>query len=209
MKKQIKQFGKYCIRLLALLAFSSTAVWADISLPSPQINDGRGIFSLLKSRHSATPADFPLKDISLQELSNLLWAATGQNRSPRGWTIPLAMNAAPYNTIYVLNNNGIYKYNWKQHTLTEVAKKNIKNEISPQSIVGQSPIVLVFVSKTNLKKEYAYTTTGAMTQNIYLAAESMGIECRFAITMKENTVHDALKLKANEYPLNLMLIGKK
>ena len=58
--------------------------------------------------------------------------------------------------------------------------------------------MLVFVSGSNIKKEYVYTTTGAMTQNIYLAAESMGIGGR-----------EGLKLKTGEYPLNLMLIGKK
>lgn len=48
-----------------------------------------------------------------------------------------------------------------------------------------------------------------MTQNIYLAAESMGIGGRFVMTMNEKAIREGLKLKTGEYPLNLMLIGKK
>lgn len=206
----MKLSGKHCAGMLAIpLAFLYTAAQADITLPSPQTKGGQGIFTLLKSRHSATPADFPLKDISRQELSSLLWAATGQNRSPRGWTIPLAMNAAPYNKIYVLDDSGVYRYSWKQNRLVGISAQNLKSEISPQEIVGKSPVVLVFVSRNSVRREYAYTTTGAMTENIYLAAESMGLESRFIITMKENAIRQGLKLKADEYPLNLMLIGRK
>ena len=93
--------------------------------------------------------------------------------------------------------------------LIRISDKNIKNGISPQNIVGKSPVVLVFVSGSNIKKEYVYTTTGAMTQNIYLAAESMGIGGRFVMTMNEKAIREGLKLKTGEYPLNLMLIGKK
>lgn len=205
----MKLFGKHCAGMLAILALPGMVTCADITLPPPQIKGGQGIFTLLKSRHSSTPADFPLKNISAQELSSLLWAATGQNRSPRGWTIPLAMNTAPYNKIYVLDDSGVYRYHWKQNRLIRISDKNIKNGISPQNIVGKSPVVLVFVSGSNIKKEYVYTTTGAMTQNIYLVAESMGIGGRFVMTMNEKAIREGLKLKTGEYPLNLMLIGKK
>ncbi|EEO27072.2 nitroreductase family protein [Oxalobacter paraformigenes] len=202
-------FRKYGIGVLAALGLSATAACADIPLPAPQQKGGQGIFTTLESRHSATPADFPLKNISMQELSSLLWAATGENRAGKGWTVPLAMGNAPYNRIYVLNDSGIYRYHWKLNRLIEVSRKNIKNEVGLQGIVGKSPVVLVFVSDGNVRREYAYIATGAMTQNIYLAAASMGIEGRFVISMNENAIRQALQLKENEVPLNLMLIGKK
>ena len=58
-------------------------------------------------------------------------------------------------------------------------------------------------------KEYADIAAGAMTQNIYLASASLGIEGRFVITLDENVLRQELKLKTEEYPINLMLIGKK
>lgn len=204
----MKRLGKHAAAMAAALAFSTAAFCADIALPAPQTSGGQSIFTLLKSRHSAVPADFPLKAISAQELSNLLWAATGQNR-PNGWTIPLAMHRPPYNKIYVLDDSGVYQYDWKQNRLAEISGNNIKTAVSRQSIAGQSAVILVFVSDNNVKKEHAYTATGAMTQNIYLAAESMGIEGRFVMSMNEDILRQKLKLTPDEFPLNMMLIGKK
>ena len=203
------RFGGFGTGILAAMALSATTAWADISLPVPQQKGGQGIFTTLESRHSATPADFPLKNISRQELSSLLWAATGENRTGKGWTVPLAMGNAPYNKIYVLNDSGIYRYSWKLNRLIEISGRNIKNEVGLQGIVGKSPVILVFVSNGEVKKEYAYIATGAMTQNIYLAAASMGLEGRFVIYMNEHVIRKELQLKENEFPLNLMLIGWK
>lgn len=204
----MKLFGKHAVAMAAILAFSTAAFCADISLPAPQTSGGQGIFTLLKARHSAVPADFPLKAISQQELSNLLWAATGKNR-PNGWTIPLARHRPPYNKIYVLDDSGIYRYDWEQNKLAEISGKNIKSTVGKQDIAGQSAVILVFVSDNKTKKEYAYTATGAMTQNIYLSAASMGIEGRFVMSMNEDILRQELKLTPDEFPLNMMLIGKK
>ncbi len=197
------------ILLLAMAVLCGASARADIVLPSPQTRGGQGVFTALNERHSATPGDFPLKNVSRQELSNLLWAATGQNRSGKGWTVPLAMGNAPYNSIYVLNDSGVYRYHWKLNRLVEIGKKNVKNQVGWQRIVEMAPVVLVFVADGDVKREYADIATGAMTQNVYLAAASMGLEGRFVISLKENALRQALQLEEKAIPLNLMLIGKK
>ena len=202
-------FGKTCLGLLAALAISSTAAGADIALPAPVTQGGEGIFTVLNARHSALPSDFSLKSITMQELSNLLWAATGQNRNGNGWTVPFAMHRAPYNTIYVLMDSGTYRYDWQKNRLEEISSHDVRRNAGPQRIVGESPVVLVFVGQDGTAREYADIAAGAMTQNIYLAAASLGIEGRFVITMNENALRQELKLKTEEYPVNLMLIGKK
>ena len=118
-------FGKTCLGLLAALAFSGTAA-ADITLPAPATQGGEGIFTVLNARHSAVPSDFPLKDITRQELANLLWAATGQNRNGNGWTVPFAMHRAPYNTLYVLMDTGVYRYDWQRNSLEEISRHDIR-----------------------------------------------------------------------------------
>ncbi len=145
----------------------------------------------------------------MQELSSLLWAATGQNRNRNGWTVPFAMHRAPYNTIYVLMDTGVYRYDWQKNLLEEISRQDIRSEAGPQRIVGESSVVLVFVGQGGTKKAYADIAAGAMTQNIYLAAASLGIERRFVITMNENVLRQELKLETEAYPVNLMLLGKK
>lgn len=116
---------------------------------------------------------------------------------------------APYNTIYVLDNSGVFKYNWKDNRLIEISKQDVREKAGPQPIVGLSPVVLVFVADSGTKPDVAYIASGAMTQNIYLAAESLAIEGRYVISIDEAQLRQALKLKPDEKPLNLMLIGKK
>ncbi len=204
----MQTFRKTCLGLLAVLAFSGTAA-ADITLPAPATQGGEGIFTVLNARHSAVPSDFPLKDITRQELASLLWAATGQNRNGNGWTVPFAMHRAPYNTLYVLMDTGVYRYDWQRNSLEEISRHDIRRKAGPQRIVGESPVILVFVGQEGTAKEYADIAAGAMTQNIYLASASLGIEGRFVITLDENVLRQELKLKTEEYPINLMLIGKK
>mgnify|MGYP001199715449 CR=1 FL=1 len=108
---------KRIISALAAMTLISAPAWADVILPAPKTSAGMGVFAALNSRHSAKAGEFPLKDISKQELSNLLWAASGKNRFGKGWTVPFAMGQAPYNTIYVLDNSGVFKYNWNRLTL--------------------------------------------------------------------------------------------
>ena len=119
------------------------------------------------------------------------------------------MGKAPYNTIYVLDNSGVFRYDWKQNRLIEISKQDVREKAGPQPIVGQSPVVLVFVADSGTKPDYAWIASGAMTQNIYLAAESQAIEGRYVISTDETRLRHALKLKPDEKPLNLMLIGKK
>lgn len=201
--------GKRILCALAAMTLISAPAWADILLPAPKTSSGMGVFSALNSRHSAKHGEFPLKEISRAELSNLLWAASGKNRFGKGWTVPFAMGKAPYNTIYVLDNSGVFKYNWKDNRLVEISKQDVREKAGPQPIVGQSPVVLVFVAESGTKLDIAYIASGAMTQNIYLAAESLAIEGRYVISMDETQLRDALKLKPDEKLLNLMLIGKK
>ena len=93
---------KRIISALAAMTLISAPAWADVILPAPKTSAGMGVFAALNSRHSAKAGEFPLKDISKQELSNLLWAASRKNRFGKGWTVPFAMGKAPYNTIFVI-----------------------------------------------------------------------------------------------------------
>lgn len=97
---------KRIISALAAMTLISAPAWADVILPAPKTSAGMGVFAALNSRHSAKAGEFPLKDISKQELSNLLWAASGKNRSAKGWTVrlPWEKAAVQYHLI-VLDNS--------------------------------------------------------------------------------------------------------
>ena len=67
-----------------------------VVLPAPQMDKGRPLMQVLKDRQSRRDIS-PDKQLSLQELSNLLWAACGINRPDSGKrTAPTASNPVSY-----------------------------------------------------------------------------------------------------------------
>ena len=67
--------------LLACLVFSVAAFAADkvIKLPKPNLNRTGTVMKALSERHSTR--EFASKALNLSDLSDLLWAANGINRS--------------------------------------------------------------------------------------------------------------------------------
>ncbi|MDL2284335.1 SagB/ThcOx family dehydrogenase [Oxalobacter sp. OttesenSCG-928-P03] len=199
----------------ALVCFCAS-VFADTKLPEPQMTGGKGIFDVLKARSSAKLNTFPQKPLSLQELSNLLWAATGLNRAEKGWTTPYGMGMAPYNKIYVACDKGVSLYDWKTHSLKSVSTKNIKGMVGKQAAVASAPVILIIVSDSKAMgnvtgeraKTWADIASGAMSQNIYLAAASMDIGTRYIVSMNTDVISKELQLNANDMPINIMPLGK-
>ena len=106
--------------LLTVLMFVSDVTFAQkqIKLPSPQLDRGKPLMQALKNR--MTVRDFSSEMLSQQELSNVLWAAWGVNRSDSGKrTAPSWANWQEIE-IYVATVDGLYLYNAQEHILNQV-----------------------------------------------------------------------------------------
>jgi nitroreductase len=190
---------------------------ADIKLAEPRTEGGSGIFALLKSRASAVSSNYPTGQVSQEELSTLLWAASGLNRPGKGWTVPLAMGREPYCKVYVAGDEGTFLYDWKEHSLKEISKDNVKSTIGRQSFVANASYVLIFVTDGkalgNLNnpraEEWARVAVGAMTQNVYLAADSLNIGVRYIASLSADVARASLKLEEGDVPLCIVPIGKR
>ncbi|MDR1085398.1 MAG: nitroreductase family protein [Deltaproteobacteria bacterium] len=202
--------------VLSLIVLSSAA-GADIQLPPPQTEGGMGIFEALKKRASAAGGDFSSAEISPEELSTILWAASGLNRGEQGWTVPMAQGQAPYCKIYVAGQDGVFLYDWKTHSLLEKSRENIKAKAGRQAFVSRAAYVLIIVTDPEglahfgdpeTEAEFANVLTGAMTQNIYLAAAALKLGARYIHSMKVDELKEALNLTGGETPVCLMLLGK-
>jgi nitroreductase len=209
--------------LLAFLALEpsvtlSSALADDIKLPPPLTDGGPGIFTVLKKRSSAPGGDFSAAEVSLEELSTVLWAASGLNRSQTGWTVPMAEGLEPYVKIYVVGPNGVFLYQWADHSLSEISNKNIKAEISDQAFVRRAWYNLLFISDKEvttklehgkgLADNYIQVLVGAMTQDVYLAAAALNLGARYIHSVKADVIKDALKIGPDDYPVALMMLGK-
>lgn len=85
-------------------------------------------------------------DLSLEELSGVLWAAAGENRPSEGrLTAPSALALYPVR-VYAVFAEGAYLYDAKAHTLTRVAEGDLRKLSGAQEFVFSAPLNLLYVA---------------------------------------------------------------
>lgn len=165
---------------------SSPSALASIALtpiaPDPGLTAlGMTFMQVLQKRK--TTRDFSDRELSLETLSHLLWAACGINR-PDGAhrTAPSAKNAQEID-IYVALAQGLYVFDPQAFVLLPVLKDDIRAATGWQDFVPHAPVNLVYVANMKKmtpasrpeKKFYAALDTGHISQNVYLFCAAEGL----------------------------------
>ena len=168
---------------LAVSMLLSMALEAqDIELPKPVTSGGMPLLDALAKR-SSNRAFLP-KELSSQELSDLLWAADGVNRENGKRTAPTAMNLQEID-IYVLLKSGVYVYDASAGKLVQKSKDDVRPFAGLQPFVKDAPLSLVYVvdySRMTAKvpdemnrRLWSNVDTGFISQNVYLYCATKGL----------------------------------
>ncbi len=198
-----------------------------ILLLEPKFEGNTTLFNALKLRK--TIRSISEKEIPLQILSDILWAAQGVNRvkgpfGGPGLTAGSASNSQEIR-VYAAMKEGTYLYEPVSHKLTPVAVgDNRVLAIGPgQGKAGaNAPVRFIFVVDLEkfkhagfpepglydpeIQKSYYFVDTGLIAQNIYLAAASLGLASWFHNCNKPQLAR-ALQLKSDQLPLFGQTIG--
>jgi SagB-type dehydrogenase family enzyme len=174
--------------LIVLLLANIFGIHAqDIDLPVPQKAGGLPLMEALNLRHSAR--EFSDKELPLQTLSDLLWAAYGINRVEESKrTVPSSMNYQEIE-LYVVLKSGLYRYVAKKNKLMQIHTQDIRSTTGKQDYVATAPLNLVYVANPSKlpeevnMNEYlktSYANTGFIVQNVYLycASEQLNVVVR-------------------------------
>jgi len=211
MKKNLLLFAAVFSAVFSVLLFTASIACAQsVKLPAPQTTGGVPTLEAIENRASPASAQFPTGEISRQELSTLLWAASGRNRDGKGWTVPTAMGMDPYVSVYVASKDGMFLYNGKEHSLEQLSAGDARAKVSAQSFANSAPYILVFVVKGKESGAiFGQALVGAMTQNVYLASQSLNIGARFMATMQQEVARKELKLADEDVAVCIMPLGKR
>jgi nitroreductase len=179
-----------------------------IELPKPEKEGGKSVIAALRERK--TTRNISSKSLSLQVLSNLLWAAFGVNRevlimNKPGRTAPSASNSQEID-LYIALPDGVYIYEAMPHHLFPVAEGDFRRRAGyGKSAIAPVNIFYVVdlsrydtgpnqpdpnIGDPEIQKSYYYTDTGFIAQNVYLFAASQGLAAWFHNCDKENTARD-------------------
>ncbi len=178
------------MKIILLTAMIITPVMLtaqDLELPAPHRSGGKPLMDALNERKSGRL--FADTDLSLQELSDLLWAAWGINRPEDGHrTAPSSHNRQEMD-VYVALKTGLFLYDAGNNKLKQVHNRDIRALTGTQDFPATAPVNLVYVAdlaKRGLKEGQQITdtdllsswaNTGFMAQNVYLWCASEGLTC--------------------------------
>ncbi len=172
-----------------------------IILPEPVRKGGKTVLEALQLRQ--TNREIGSRELPLQVLSNLLWAAFGVNREQAsfnkpGRTAPSASNSQEID-LYVALKDGLYLYEAIPHQLTPISDRDFRMLSCSRraaSLTSNAPVNIFYVvdlsrydlgpnqpdrsiGNPEVQKSYYYTDTGFIAQNINLFAASEGLATWF------------------------------
>jgi len=187
-------------------------VATSISLPPPEKHGGLPLMEALAIRHSSR--DFEPDPLSMQLVSNLLWAAYGINRTDGGRTSPSALNAQEID-IFLALPSGAYRYDAAVNELYLVAASDLRRITGYQDFVDEAPLDLVYVTdytRMNLvpvgqRESFASVAAGGIAQNVYLFAASNGLATVIRAWIDRVAIADALGLTHDQQVLLSQTVG--
>ncbi|MCC8174292.1 MAG: nitroreductase family protein, partial [Odoribacter sp.] len=154
--------------------------------------------------------DYQEKDLSLQDLSDLLWATYGINRDNGKRTAPTTQNSQDVD-VYVCKAEGTFLYDAAQNQLTPVTTEDIRPLLEGRRPTG-APVCILLVADMARYKGYDATSPdknkhfyemgavdcGIVSQNLSLFCAGVGFATGPRAGMNQEGIRTALKLKDSE-----------
>lgn len=208
----MKQFT-FLMLIIMTVTLSNAQDSKDILLPAPIKTGGKPLMESLNARSSAR--EFSTKELTLQELSDLLWAANGINRPESGKrTAATARNWQDID-LFVVTRSGIYLYESKENILKFRKAGDYMKNTGKQDFVDKAALNIVIVSnfsklKTASKEDkmlYAGIHAGSVSQNIYLYCASVGMNTVTRRYLDVDELAKTMELSADEIIILAQTVG--
>lgn len=183
-----------------------------ITLPKPDLENKATLMKALKMRQSNR--SFSSKELSHQEISNLLWATNGTNRDNGKTTAPTLWNL----DIYVALKEGLYLYNYKKHSLELKLDEDIREITGEQGFTSDAPLNLIFVvdykdmtdswvKSLGGKDLFAGNLVGYVSQNVYLYSAANNLSTVALAWFDQKKLKTKLKLSKTEKVILTQPVG--
>jgi SagB-type dehydrogenase family enzyme len=196
---------------------SETPTGEVISLPPPKTDGQTSLEYVLGKRRSMRA----LREtaLSLEEISQLLWATQGITDPSGKRTSPSAGALYPLE-VYAASADGFYQYRPASHSLVVISNQDLRSAIHgaalQQQVLLDAPMVFVISAvfkRTEVKygaertPRYVYLEAGHAAQNLILQAVALGLGGVTIGAFYDDKVQAALNLPDEHAPIYLIPIG--
>jgi len=200
---------------------------ASISLPKPSLDGKVSVEKAIKERR--TIRDFKERPLSLNHLSQLLWAAQGiTDPKERKRAAPSGGALYPLDIYLIVGANGvegmeagIYHYLPEKHSISLLSKGDRRKEVATASLwqiwMAKAPVMFIITAEyrriTGKYGErgirYALMEVGHVGQNIFLQTEALGLGAGIVGAFNDADVSKVMGGAPQHEPLLIMPVGYK
>ncbi len=221
------------LTLITLVTLAGTQACAQsgdnearrVTLPQPGSEIDLPLQQALQQRRSIR--SYATGPVTLEELSQLCWAAQGVTDRSSGYraapsagaTYPLELYAAVGEVEGL--EAGLYRYDADEHVLQKVGSRDLRTDLHRAALrqqpVRDAPLVMVLTAvheRTARRygeraERYVAMEAGHASQNIYLQATALGLGSVAIGAFDDGSLASVLRLPDNERPLYLMPVGRR
>lgn len=197
--------------IFPLLMIASVAFAQIIRLPKPAPRTGSmTVVDALATRHSTR--EFSSVGLTLQDISDLCWAACGLSRDDNHRTAPTARNKQEIR-LFVFTAEAVHEYNAKENILELIALGDRRKLIAgtstfKQDFVLDAPVSLlmvidfdIFGSNDEKAMQMGCVDAGIVSENINLYCQAVGLVTVPRATHDTEGLRKLLKLTENQLPI--------
>ena len=191
----------------------------EMTLPSAKTTGQMSLEEAIQKRKSVRK--YSPKELTVEQVAQILWAANGANPRTKNFiarNVPSAGGVFPM-TVYLLDKNGVYRYQPLNHSLALVKEGDKRKELTEaafgQGFIKQVPVNLVITADVakcaqrygERAQRYTDIEAGHIGQNVSLQAVSLGLGTVMVGAFNDEAVKDVLAIPANESPLYIIPVG--
>jgi len=187
-----------------------------IKLSEPNKSGSMSLEQAINVRRSRR--QFLPKPLTLEQISQLAWAAQGQDSGSRYRTTPSAGATYPLE-LFIINDKGMFHYLPDKHSLEKLTDRDLRAALASaawgQQFIQAAPLTMVFAAQFNRTTgrygergiRYVYMEAGHAAQNVHLQAEALGLGSVAVGAFDDAAVSKVLSLPRNLEPLYMVAVG--
>ena len=180
----------------------------EIKLPMHNLKDNVSLKTALEKRK--TSRVFNRENLSTLDISNLLWAGYGINRTNGKRTVPVARGIYAVE-MYVALPDGVYYHNLLDNSLKKITDKDMRADSDGRKMGAKAPVVLVMVADSDAfdgkGERYIAMEAGAIMQNLYLYCAAYDLNTVVCASFNKDVWAKELKLPKNKYVILTQIVG--
>jgi SagB-type dehydrogenase family enzyme len=189
----------------------------EIMLPEPDLESDFSLEKAMANRRSVR--NFSQKELELEKISQLLWAAQGITKKDTGYrTTPSAGALYPLE-LFLVKSDGVFHYEPEENKLEKMLSEDLKVELAEASVyqgfIAIAPISIVITAvyeRITVKYgergiRYIYMEAGHSCQNLLLQAVALGLGAVPIGAFDDDQIQNLLNLPSDYRVLYVIPVG--